>query len=154
MLCPTERFGVLEVKSEDLIDFPKGLPGFPELTRYFLVPVAENPVFTWLQAADDPAVAFLLTNPFLFFPGYEVRVSPAEEELLGAKSPEDVAVYVILRVPAGGGTRDITANLLAPVLIHQRQRRGCQVVMEGAHYRIREPLFGEKGGRSGADSQP
>ncbi|HHY91751.1 MAG TPA: flagellar assembly protein FliW, partial [Firmicutes bacterium] len=141
MRCRTTRFGEIEVAPESIITFPQGVPGFTHLKEFFLVPVAENPVFTWLQAVAAPEVAFLVTDPFLFFRDYVVNVPAAEKELLAAERPEDVSIQVILRVPTGGGAADITANLLAPVVINHRLRRAAQVVLDGSGYPLRAPLF-------------
>jgi flagellar assembly factor FliW len=141
MRCPTTRFGELEVVPDAVIIFPQGVPGFMHLREFFFVPVPENPAFFWLQALAAAEVAFLVTDPFLFFPDYVVDLPAAAKELLGAEQPEDVSVHVILRVPAGGSAADITANLLAPVVVNRRLRRAAQVVLDGSGYPLRAPLF-------------
>lgn len=141
MRCQTLRFGELEIGEEEIIAFPLGVPGFNRLSQFFFVPVPDNPAFCWLQAVAAPEVAFLLTDPFLFFPDYVVNLPEAERELLGVEREEDATVYVILRVPRDGKAQDITANLLAPLIINRRTRRGLQLVQEGTAYGLRERLF-------------
>lgn len=141
MQYKTVRFGIVDVPTEQLIIFPQGLPGFGELREFFWVPVPENSCFVWLQSADVPEIAFLVTDPFIFHPQYEIHLSPAEQELIKARQPEEVLVYVIVRIPANGKTQDITANFVAPVVVNTTSRLGCQVVLEGTNYQVREPLF-------------
>ena len=38
----TTRFGTLNVEDERVIDFPKGLLGFPDRTRYALIQTGED----------------------------------------------------------------------------------------------------------------
>jgi len=68
----TTRFGRLEVTEDRVISFVQGMPGFERLKRFILIDHDQEGVFKWLQAVDDPAVAFLLTDPTSFKPGYTV----------------------------------------------------------------------------------
>src|SRR4051812_27520296 len=59
----TTRFGTLNVEDERVIDFPKGLLGFPDRTRYALIQTGEENYFFWLQCVDEPNLAFVVTDP-------------------------------------------------------------------------------------------
>ena len=142
MRVETERFGTLEIEEQEILRFPFGLPGFEHLKEFFLVPVAKNPAFVWLQAVADPAVAFLLTDPFLFFPDYAVDLGDAETGLLEAAGPDELCVYAVVTIPPEG-VREMTANLLGPVVINRRSRRGLQVILDGSGYSTRHRLFRE-----------
>lgn len=150
----TTRFGTVEVAAENIVQFPRGLPGFGELTEFFFVPEPENSYFAWLQSAGAPDVAFLVTNPFLFRPDYTVHLPLDERQLLQVSKPEEVSVHVIVRIPSTGKVEDISANFLAPVVVNNRTQLGCQLVLEDVGYLVREQLFRpassgkqEKGGR-------
>jgi flagellar assembly factor FliW len=154
MKYATAHFGEVEVEPNRIIKFPRGLPGFNELKEFFLLPVPENDYFAWLQSASIAEVAFLLTNPFLFYPDYKVRLPLAERQLLQVKKAEEITVHVIVRLPSTGQEGQITANFLAPVVINSGTQRGCQLLLEDSGYLVREPLFKvsagvdrEKGGR-------
>ena len=135
---PTERFGDLDVDEEKILAFPDGLPGFPEARRFTLVPVPENDVFLWLQAVDDPALAFLCTVPWPFFPDYEPELPDVDEEALALADAGDAMVLCMLTVRRE--ERTVTANLLGPVVINQRTRTGRQVVLADSQYPLRAPL--------------
>ena len=143
MMYKTARFGDLEVDQDQILVFSQGLPGFPDLTKFFIVPVPERECFCWLQSAERAEVGFLLANPFAFYKDYEFNLSETELELLEIEELKDVVVYVIVRIPADGAAKDITVNLLAPVVINGRQSLGCQPILEGTTYSIREPLFAD-----------
>lgn len=136
----TSRFGIVDVDPAQMLTFPRGIPAFEDLQQFFFHPIPENPAFTWLQAKDDPDVAFLLVDPFLFFPGYEVELPPDLLQELKIKQPDDVLVYAPVTVP-DGDVRRMTANLLGPMVINRVARLGQQFVMEGTKYTTRHPLF-------------
>ena len=79
MKIDTKAFGLIEVDDKQKINFPQGLYGFEECNSYALL-VAEHPPFYWLQSVDDKEVAFVLINPFLFRPDYEVNIANDELE--------------------------------------------------------------------------
>ncbi|MDN5344598.1 MAG: flagellar assembly factor FliW [Clostridia bacterium] len=149
MRISTTRFGQVEVKPEELLLFPGGVPAFEDLREFFFYPIPENPAFTWLQAAADPEVAFLLADPFLFFPGYAVELPASLQEELDIEKPADALVYAVVTIP-DGDIRRATANLVGPMVINPTARRGMQIILEGTKYTTRHPLFKESfaGGES------
>ncbi|MDK2895823.1 MAG: flagellar assembly factor FliW [Moorella sp. (in: firmicutes)] len=140
MRVQTSRFGVVEIDPAEVLTFPNGIPAFEHLREFFFHPIPENPAFTWLQAVRDPEVAFLLVDPFLFFPGYEVEISDGLQRELEIKAAADVLVLAVVTVP-NGDVRRMTANLVAPMIINRAARLGRQFVMEGTRYTTRHPLF-------------
>lgn len=140
MQVETARFGVLEVDRERLLTFPQGMVGFPHLQRYFFVPVPENNLFVWLQALDDPEIAFLMVDPFIFFPDYDVHLSEADCEFLQLGHPDEATLLTVVTIPPEG-VRGMTANLLAPVVINVRKALGRQVILDGSGYRTKHLLF-------------
>ncbi len=143
MKVKTTRFGTLAVNPADRLYFPQGLLGFPQLTSFLLLDHTSGP-FRWLQSIDDPDVAFVVLTPTLVEPDYHVRLSASELELLAqerllqeAQIHEDIAVLAIVNVC---NPRSPTLNLLAPVCISARTRRGLQTVQHSAGYSTRHPL--------------
>ncbi|SEH14753.1 flagellar assembly protein FliW [Thermoleophilum album] len=138
IISETTRFGRIEVPEEAVVDFPHGLVGF-ESRRFTLIARAEKAVFLWLQSLDEPALAVPVTNPWLFFPDFELIVGDDELERLGIDT-DQLDVYVV--VQASERLEDFRANLLAPIVIGGR--RGWQVINESPTARLRAPLFGER----------
>src|SRR5687768_15135601 len=71
------RFGTLVVDDGRIINFPNGLLGFPDHKRFALIQTGEENYFFWLQSVDEPNLAFVVTDPAIFFKGYDV---PLREE--------------------------------------------------------------------------
>ncbi|MDH7576917.1 MAG: flagellar assembly protein FliW [Bacillota bacterium] len=140
MQVKTSRFGSLEVAPERLIRFPRGMVGFPGLKEYFFVPVPENTVFAWMQAKDDPDVAFLMVDPFVFYPDYQVELSEGVCHFLQLRNPGEATLLTVVTIPAQG-VKGMTTNLLAPVVINHVKGLGQQVVLETGEYHTKHPLF-------------
>jgi flagellar assembly factor FliW len=129
------RFGDLDVPVEALIEFPAGLIGVGG-SRFALLSREESGAFKWLQETERDDLALPVTDPFAFFPDYEVRISDAEAERIGISDPAEADVLVIVR--AAEALEDFSVNLLAPILISQQV--GHQVINE-APAPIRVPLL-------------
>lgn len=134
------RFGDLEVPPAALIDFPEGMIGVGG-RRFALLEREESGAFMWLQETSDPDLALPVTDPFQFFPDYEVVLSDGEAERIGITDPSAAQVLVVVR--ADEDPNQIGANLLAPILI--AAGIGHQVMNEAAWAPLREPLH--SGGR-------
>jgi len=137
----TTRFGEIEVKTEDLIELPHGLIGFPELKKYVLLDHDKDSPFKWLQSLDDGAIAFVLINPLLFKPEYTVEVTEAEVSDLELKAEEDAVISVIITIPTN--PQNMTANLKAPLVFNLQNRKGKQLVLSNSAYTTRHNIMEE-----------
>jgi flagellar assembly factor FliW len=137
----TSRFGRIEVQEIDLISFPKGIVGFPELKKYVLIDHEKNSAFKWLQSIDNPDIAFVLTNPLLFKPEYRVEVHEGEVEDLNIKEEKDAIVSVIITIPSN--PEQMTANLRAPIVFNLPKRTGKQVILNKSEYNTRHKVLEE-----------
>jgi len=135
----TIRFGDLQVHTDRLITMPNGILGFPECKRYVMLDHDEESPFKWLQCADDPDLAFVVTDPLVFFHDYRIDVKPEELGVLELKNAQDAAILVILSLV--GGPRNMTANLQGPIIINSVNRVGKQVVLKEGKYNTRHGLF-------------
>jgi flagellar assembly factor FliW len=132
------RFGSLEIPAEAVVEFPHGLIGLGG-SRYALLARSEESTFLWLHSLEDPALAIPLTNPWRFFPSYEVELSDDEAERIGVSEADETTVYVTVR--AAESLEDFSANLRAPILISAG--KGHQVINEAEDAEVRMPLFAE-----------
>jgi flagellar assembly factor FliW len=137
----TTRFGELEVKTNDVIELPAGLVGFPELKRYVLLDHDKDSPFKWLQSLDDGAIAFVLINPLLFKPDFTVEVTEAEVSDLELKTEEDAVISVIITIPTN--PQNMTANLKAPLVFNLKNRRGKQLILSNSTYTTRHNIMEE-----------
>ncbi len=121
----TSRFGKLEVAEDKVIKFPAGLLGFPNVKRYVLLDYEDTPV-KWLQAIDDPDVAFIVMEPTLLVQDYAIDLDVTMRQSLELETEEDLAVLAVVRVEEG----KVLANLKGPLLFNSRLKIGLQAVLE------------------------
>jgi flagellar assembly factor FliW len=134
MKINTTRFGEIEIDDSGIIDFPLGLPGFQDLKKFFFLDY-KDPI-RWLHSADDPDIAFIVTEPFNIFHDYTFVVDDETLEFLEVKDPKDIAVFVILVVD-----RDVlNANLKAPLLVNLKNFKSVQYLLEDERYSFRMPV--------------
>jgi len=134
------RFGTFQVDDDLVLTFPDGLIGLSG-KRWVLVAQQEGVPFYWLHSADQPDIALPVTNPWLFFSDYEVRVSDDDAGILGLDSPEGAEIYCVVR--ADSDLEECTVNLASPVIIHQATRVGRQIINDAGGYSVRHHLFSE-----------
>ena len=123
----TSRFGELEVEEDKIVDFPDGLIGLPDTKKFILIDHRDTPL-KWLQAVDDPDIAFIVASPDEISEGYNVDIDKKVQNCLHLDNQDDLAVLVTIRVDG----EDIIANFQGPLLINAGTRKGVQVVLENA----------------------
>lgn len=141
----TTRFGEIEVREDEVIEVPEGLLGFGNQRRYILLEDPEQNPFLWFQSLDDPALAFVLVDPALFFPSYRVAVPREEIANLKLTDVAEARILVVVVVAADPGR--ITANLKGPLILNPRTRRAKQVVLMEEDYQTQHPLLAQISGR-------
>src|ERR1700761_8758091 len=104
--------------------FPSGLLGFTDHTRYALIQSGPGNYFFWLQAVEDPNLAFVVTDPTLFFRDYEAPVREETARDLLLTDEQDLQVFVICNKVGDW----LTGNLLGPILLNASNRLAQQVV--------------------------
>jgi len=129
------RFGEFTYTQDEVIEFPWGIPGFSKLHQFVALSLDEQPNFVWLQSLDDLNVALPTADPWSVFPDYDPKVPPYAKTVLAIGSPQDVAILCVVVVTKGA--EEMYMNLLAPVVVNMKTRRGRQVTLEGAEYSIK-----------------
>ncbi len=129
----TGHFGSIRLEEDQIITLRPGLLGFPDLHRYILIQHAQESPFLWLQSLDDPALAFVVLDPCLLVPDYQPAPWNLVLKQVQAESLQDLKILVILTIPPGR-PRDMTANLMGPIVINLKTRQGKQLVLERSPY--------------------
>ncbi len=138
----TARFGSIEVDESALFEFPMGMLGFTRQKRFVIVDHSDDSPFKWLQSVDDGGLAFILTDPLFFKPDYHVRVRKGELSVIGPVREADLVVSVIMTVPQN--PREMTANLLAPLIFNMANRKGMQLVMTDRRFPVKYRVFDDR----------
>jgi len=142
----SQALGRLTVSADRIITFASGLPGFPQARRFALLNNRLVPPFYCLQSVDDPSLAFVVTDPTVLAPDYSPKNGAGTLQELHASSPEDLQPLVTLSIPPGR-PREMTANLMSPLLINSEQGLGKQVVIEKPHYSHQHPVVAVRPGQ-------
>jgi flagellar assembly factor FliW len=130
------RFGEVQVAERDVIEFPFGLIGLGGL-HYTLLDRNPGTGFLWLHSVEEPALALPVVRPERFFSEFALHMSPEDIERTGIDEGADIMLYVTVR--ATPNPLDITANLRAPLAIHEG--RGYQVINANPQAQLQAPLF-------------
>jgi flagellar assembly factor FliW len=143
--------GHIQVPENQIISFVSGLPGFPDYQRYALLHDQPRSRLSYLQCLEDPSLAFIVTDPNNLVPDYRLKNCPTALKELRARSTEDLQVLVTLTIPPGR-PREMTANMMSPLLVNPDQGLGKQVVIEKPQYSHQHPVLAPLSGRD--DFQP
>jgi flagellar assembly factor FliW len=131
------RFGEVEYDPKNLLHFPAGLIGLPTLHDFIVMPnKKEGPLF-WIQSIDDPAIAFVLTDPSNFFLDYNVIPDDSERNFLQIEKEDPCYILTVVTVPPD---QNITLNLAAPILFTPKSNRAMQIILENSDYQTKTPL--------------
>jgi flagellar assembly factor FliW len=130
------------VREDQIILLTPGLLGFSQFNRYVLIEHTQEAPFLWLQSVDNPDLAFVVIDPRQVVPGYQPGPLTEVMRDLDVERPEDLTILVILTIPPGR-PQEMTVNLMGPVVINLKNRRGRQLVMEDPRYSHKHRILPE-----------
>jgi len=131
------RFGEVAYDPENVLTFPEGLIGFENLRQFIVMPNQKDGPLFWIQSVEDPSVALILTDPTNFFLGYQVVPEAGEKKKLQLAAEEDCFTLVVVTVYPD---RQVTLNLMAPILFAPGSNKAIQVILENSDYSVQTPL--------------
>lgn len=136
----SEHFGRIQAEEQQIVQFPAGMPGFDELREFTVLQHPEEPALYFLQSLERRELCFLAMPVRALRPDYELAIEQDDLETLGARQRDghDVRALAVLSLAAG---EEPTANLKAPVIIHDGTRRAVQAIRPDTRYSCREPLL-------------
>ena len=144
MKYKTARFGSIDVQAKDILVFPEALYGFDQEKEFILLPLdpsIESPM-EWLQSLKTPGLSFIVTDPFLFLPQYNMVLNDDEKSQLKVESTESLVIRVIVTIPRVHS--EMTANLVAPLVINKKNRLAKQIVLTSAEYDTKHRLMSQE----------
>lgn len=142
MKVNTRIFGEVDVAEEKLLTFDNGIIGLENMKRFVLLydsEKGEGDTITWLQSIDDADFAMPVINPYMVKQDYNPMVEDEMLVSLGELNPEDLMVFTTIKVPAD--ITRMTVNFKAPIIIHAKTRKGCQIIAENDDYLVRQPVY-------------
>lgn len=142
MKLNTRFYGTKEYDESDIINFPKGLPGFKDLKKFIIFSLEENNIFSMLHSIEDSNIGLIVVSPFYAMKEYEFNLEDHIEKQLRIESEEDVLVLTTVCVDSN--EKKVTTNLKAPIVINIKQKIGEQLILDEAKYPIKYPLIREE----------
>jgi flagellar assembly factor FliW len=144
MKVETSRFGTLEISENEIIKFPEGLYGFEKETDFILLPFnpnVESPM-EWMQSLKSSHLAFVVTDPFLYLPDYKLKLSPEDRKIVQLEEDDSFLTRAIVTIPENYS--EMTANLIAPLVINKEKGVAKQFVLTNMDYDTRHYLLPEE----------
>jgi flagellar assembly factor FliW len=135
----SKAYGLIEVDERQKITFPQGLFGFESFQEYVLLDAKTQPYY-YLQSVDVEGVAFILINPFLFRPDYELNINNDELKDIEISAPENALIFSIVTIPQEG---PMTANLQGPLIINRDTRCGKQAILTDPRWKTKHDVMAE-----------
>lgn len=132
------RFGSFTYSETEVFEFPWGLPGFAHLRRFLALSLREQQNFIWLQSLDDLSFALPTADPWSIFPDYDPKMPAYATSALDLQKPDDFTILGVVVVSKDAA--EMTMNLLAPVVVNLKTRRGRQIMLENPNYPVRQPI--------------
>ena len=140
MRVETKPYGTVEVDERQKVFFPYGLLGFEQLKQYVLLDARQQP-FYWLQSSDVVEVAFVLINPRIFQPEYNLEIPAEELEEIGVEKPGDALDFAIVTIPEDPSK--MTANRQGPIRVNRTTRVGRQSLSLNPKWMVRHVIMEE-----------
>jgi flagellar assembly factor FliW len=153
MKVETSRFGTLDISEEEIIRFPEGLYGFEKETEFSLLPFnpkVESPM-EWMQSLKSTHLAFVVTDPYLYQPDYKLKLSEEDKKRVELEEGDLYLTRAIVTIPENYS--EMTANLIAPLVINKDKGVARQFVLTNMDYDTRHYLLPEEMRNSAATVQ-
>lgn len=132
------RFGRIEFIDEDVVTFPEGLVGFPQMNSFLVLSSKPDSPFRWLQSIEAPAIALLVADPLAFEPEYAPKLDESGQSW--AESQGSLLLLTTASIPRGKPD-ELTLNLAGPILIGTESRIGKQFVLDDEAYTIKHRVI-------------
>ena len=142
MRINTKIFGEVEISEDKIITFPRGIIGFPDMTRFTLLHDEEQgntAGIRWLQSLDEPAFAMPVMDPLAVYDEYNPEVEDDLLTAIGEITPENLLVLVTVTVPSD--LTKMSVNLQGPLIINAEERKACQVIVDSEEYPVKYYIY-------------
>ncbi len=141
MKIQTKYLGEVDIDRDQIISFPKGLLGFEDHREFVILGIEDNRFFKFLQDIHHEYISFLLINPWDFFQDYDIELPDDKLYKISIDPEEEEKIDIYSIVTMGDELKDSTCNLLAPIVINRRDKKGKQFVLNNSPYTTKHGLF-------------
>lgn len=128
-------------KEEMVYEFVNGVPGFPELKKFYLSDLKDGsyPPLKVLMSLDNPEISFIL------YPHVNGSSLFDQETLYGfakayERTQKDLEIYSIVTIRRPDGNISLTTNLKAPLVLDKTENKGWQHIIPSRDADLMFPL--------------
>jgi flagellar assembly factor FliW len=150
----SKYFGTFPYAEGSVFDFPQGLPAFEDEKSFVLIESPDKGPLLFLQSMARASLCFVAFPILVVDEGYELAIAPEDLEELGLDvhcqpvlstvlSPMLSDEVMVLALLSLHGKFQATANLMAPVVLNVKARRGLQAIRRDSRYSHACPLSGQ-----------
>lgn len=142
MKVNTRIFGEVDIEEAKLITFEGGIIGFPDMKKFALIYDSEKGVnagIRYLQSMDEPTFAMPVMDPLSVCEDYNPEVEDELLKNLGNLDGDNLLVMTTVTVPKD--IKEMSVNLMGPIIINTDTRKACQVIVDGDKYPVRYPIY-------------
>ena len=141
MLVQTKFFGEIDLPEEKIVTLERGLIGLEQYKKYTILYDCEKEEanISWFQSVEEPTLALPVIKQWLVKEDYDPVV---EDELLtglGDLTEENLVILLTMTVPED--IKQMSVNLMAPIIINADTRKGTQIVVENADYEVKYKIY-------------
>ena len=141
MRITSQRFGEFEIDPRDIIDFPEGLIGFVADQKFVLLRHRDTSPIGWLQSVTRPDFAVPVVSVDALALSDTTILATARLANGDSASGDGVPDYAVMAVLCAPPGQRATVNLLAPIVVNVRSRKGAQVILDSTAYSTAEPFM-------------
>ena len=141
----TRHFGTIQYQEDAVFDFPEGLPGFEDQRQFLLLERPDTRPLVFMQSLSVAGLCFIAVPVRVAKSDYELCMPPEELASLDVdtgRQPEIGKEVLCLALVSLQEDRPPTVNLLSPLVINIRTRRGIQSIQADLGYSHQHPLEG------------
>ena len=141
MVVNTRIFGEVTIDDDKIIEFPKGIVGFPELTKFALIHDIEKGNqggIRWMQSMQETNFAMPVIDPLSVKDDYKPEV---DDELLATIGGIDGDILVLVTITVPSDLKKMSVNLKAPIVINVSERKAVQIILDGDEYQVKFPVY-------------
>ena len=142
-LVETKYFGTLPYAEGSIFDFPQGLPAFEEEKTFVLIETPQGAPLVFLQSMANASLCFVAFPIQVVDENYQLAIAPEDLEELGLTTEHQPALSEEVTVLALLSSHDefvATANLMAPIVLNVKIRRGLQAIRRDSRYSHAHPV--------------
>ena len=139
----TKYFGNMPYREEAVFYFPGGLPAFENEKQFVPIELPDSKPLIFLQSLALPSLCFLAFPILVVDHDYHLGVTEEDLAALGLdprRQPvpgREVLVLALISLHDGFSA---TANLMAPIVVNLKTRRGLQAIRQDSRYSHQHPI--------------